>query len=90
MRLNDNFGLNSNGYPTQQMPFSYDAIAVEFAPFDLRIEQQLPSFVDGHEGSVFFVIDNFTNMLNDDWGMLYQLGFPQYQEVVEATANDQG
>ena len=26
VRLNDNFGLNSSGYPTERMPFSYDAI----------------------------------------------------------------
>ena len=39
MRLNDNFGLNSNGYPTESIPFSYDAIeqvAVELAPFDVE------------------------------------------------------
>ncbi|UTF59948.1 TonB-dependent receptor [Gilvimarinus sp. DA14] len=39
VRLNDNFGLNSNGYPTERMPFSYDAIeqvAVELAPFDVQ------------------------------------------------------
>ena len=26
VRMNDAFGLNSNGYPTERMPFSYDAI----------------------------------------------------------------
>mgnify|MGYP001459607660 FL=1 len=39
VRLNDGFGLNSNGYPTERMPFSYDAIeqvAVELAPFDVQ------------------------------------------------------
>jgi hypothetical protein len=36
--MNDLFGLNSNGYPTERQPFSYDAIeqvAVELAPFDV-------------------------------------------------------
>ncbi|MEL0173013.1 MAG: TonB-dependent receptor, partial [Gammaproteobacteria bacterium] len=36
--LNDGFGLNDNGYPTNRMPFSYDSIkqvAAEFAPFDV-------------------------------------------------------
>lgn len=36
--MNDNFGLNSNGFPTERMPFPYDAIdqiAVELAPFDV-------------------------------------------------------
>ncbi len=39
VRMNDNFGLNSNGYPTERMPFSFDAIqqvAVQFAPFDAK------------------------------------------------------
>ncbi len=39
VRLNDNFGLNRNGYPTTRLPFSYDSIqqvAVELAPFDVQ------------------------------------------------------
>ncbi len=39
VRMNDSFGLNENGYPTERMPFSYDAIsqvAVELAPFDVE------------------------------------------------------
>ncbi len=39
IRLNDNFGLNANGYPTERLPFPYDAInqvAVELAPFDVE------------------------------------------------------
>lgn len=38
-RMNDNFGLNSNGYPTTRMPFSFDSIgeiSVELAPFDVQ------------------------------------------------------
>ncbi len=39
VKLNDNFGLNSNGYPTQRMPFPYDAIqniALELSPYDVQ------------------------------------------------------
>lgn len=39
VRLNDGFGLNSNGFPTERSPFSFDAIeqvAVELAPFDVQ------------------------------------------------------
>jgi len=39
VRMNDQFGLNSNGFPTARQPFSYDAIqqvAVEMAPFDVQ------------------------------------------------------
>ena len=35
--LNDGFGLNNNGYPTERLPFPFDAInqvSVELAPFD--------------------------------------------------------
>ncbi len=42
IRLNDNFGLNSNGYPTERIPFSFDAIeqvAVELAPYDVEYGQ---------------------------------------------------
>ncbi len=39
VRLNDNFGLNQNGYPTERQPFPYDAlqqVAVELAPYDVQ------------------------------------------------------
>ena len=38
VRMNDNFGLNSNGFPTERQPFPFDAIqevSVELAPFDV-------------------------------------------------------
>jgi hypothetical protein len=39
VRLNDGFGLNSNGYPTERQPFPYDsieAVSIELAPFDVQ------------------------------------------------------
>lgn len=36
---------------------------------DLRVTQQLPGFMDDHSASAFVVFDNFTNFLNDDWGV---------------------
>lgn len=39
LRLNDNFGLNSNGYPTERIPFSFDAVeqvSVELSPIDVE------------------------------------------------------
>lgn len=38
VRMNDNFGLNSNGFPTARQPFPFDSIqevTVELAPFDV-------------------------------------------------------
>ena len=33
--LNDSFGLNTNGYPTNRQPFSYDSIAVSYTHLTL-------------------------------------------------------
>ncbi|MCF6434308.1 TonB-dependent receptor [Pseudoalteromonas sp. MMG022] len=69
MRMNDNFGLNSNGYPTERMPFSFDSIAqvaVELAPFDVQyggftscnINAVTKSGTNSLTGGVFF---DYTN-----------------------------
>lgn len=57
---------------------------------DLRIQQELPGFIEGHKAKAFFVIDNLTNLLNDDWGVLYEASFPQTAAVVDADVNAQG
>ncbi|WP_019676700.1 TonB-dependent receptor [Arsukibacterium perlucidum] len=58
--------------------------------FDLRVTQELPGFMQGHKAKAFFVIDNLTNLLNDDWGVLYEASFPQTASVVDADINAQG
>ena len=57
---------------------------------DLHISQELPGLMDGHKASLFFTVDNLTNLINDDWGVMYQAGFPQYTEVVSAYRNASG
>ncbi|MDJ0699291.1 MAG: TonB-dependent receptor [Woeseiaceae bacterium] len=44
---------------------------------DLRVNLDFPGFGDGHEASAFLVIDNLSNLLNDDWGVLRQHNFPR-------------
>lgn len=39
VRLNDNFGLNGSGYPTERAPFPFEAVdqvSVELAPYDVQ------------------------------------------------------
>jgi len=43
-----------------------------YTSFDLKINQEIPGFKDGHKGNAFFVIKNVGNMLNDDWGVMNQ------------------
>jgi hypothetical protein len=57
---------------------------------DLRISQQIPGFVEGHKGSIFFAIRNLGNFLNDDWGVLRQVNFEHNSAVVDATVLPDG
>ena len=50
--------------------------------FDVRIEQELPGFQPEHRFSAFFLIENVGNLINDDWGVLKEVGFPRNQQVV--------
>ncbi|GGW92179.1 TonB-dependent receptor [Alteromonas halophila] len=56
---------------------------------DLAISQEIPGFLEGHKGRLYFTIDNFANLLNDDWGKSYRMRFPQ-QILYDFDINDQG
>jgi len=58
--------------------------------FDIKISQELPAFAEGHRAKAFFVIENFGNFLNDDWGVMYETSFPRAQEMVDASINENG
>ncbi|MCC2616392.1 TonB-dependent receptor [Aestuariibacter halophilus] len=57
--------------------------------FDLRVEQELPGFMDGHKASAFFVVKNLGNLINDEWGIMRQGSFVG-DDIIEASINDQG
>ena len=46
-----------------------------WAKVDIAVRQDIPAFHEDHTAQVSFVIDNFTNMLNDDWGILEEASF---------------
>ncbi len=50
--------------------------------FDLKIEQEFPTGFG--KGSAFLVIENLGNLINDEWGVIYETPFPQRVGVVEA------
>ena len=52
--------------------------------FDFKVSQEIPGFGD-HKGSAFIIIENIGNLLNDDWGVLYEQSFPRNRPIVDAT-----
>lgn len=59
---------------------------------DIKIEQEFPTFIDGHKLSGFLVIENFTNLLNDSWGVMKNGGYFGNTSIVDAridTTNNQ-
>ena len=60
-----------------------------FVKFNFKLTQELPGFMEGHKGEAFFVIDNLTNLLNDDWGVLKKGPFVG-ASMIETSLDDQG
>lgn len=54
---------------------------------DLKLEQELPGFLPDHHSSAFLVVENLTNLLNDEWGVLRENGFPHGAQVVGGSYN---
>lgn len=48
---------------------------------DLKLTQELPGFRENDRAQVFMVIDNLTNLINDEWGVLKLPGFPRTLQV---------
>lgn len=52
---------------------------------DFKVEQEIPGFGSDHKASAYLVIDNLTNLINDDWGILEEAGFPRTIEEDDTT-----
>lgn len=57
---------------------------------DFKVTQELPGLMEGHSAEAFLVVNNLTNLINDDWGVMYQAGFPQMQDVVNVEVLNDG
>jgi len=98
------YGVNDKGIPFDQQAFNdfiaaegltrgqiIDRNALDgkwWTKFDVRVEQEFMGFMPGHKASAYLVIENFGNMLNDDWGVLKEGNF--LQGAVTTTITDDG
>jgi len=60
-----------------------------WSKFDVRIEQELPGFTADHSASAYFVVENFGNLINDDWGVLKEGNFLEGAVVADITDSGQ-
>jgi hypothetical protein len=68
-----------------------DLNAAWWTKFDLRVNQELPAFYEGHTANAFFIIKNLGNLLNDDWGTLKQVNFNTQSIIsLDSSLNDAG
>ncbi|WP_123768684.1 TonB-dependent receptor [Vulcaniibacterium tengchongense] len=56
--------------------------------FDIRISQELPGFFQGHKSEIWLDIINVGNLLNKDWGHIYDYGFFADMTVLNAVGID--
>jgi outer membrane receptor for ferrienterochelin and colicin len=57
---------------------------------DVSIKQEIPGFAKGHSGEVYFMVDNFANLLNSDWGVEKRLRFGDQAVYDFGGLDDQG
>ncbi|WDE03144.1 TonB-dependent receptor [Thalassomonas viridans] len=57
---------------------------------DISIKQEIPGFAEGHSGQIYLMIDNFANLLNDDWGVEKKLRYPNQSIYDFGGLDDQG
>ena len=56
-----------------------------FSRLDLHVEQEIPTFVGKSKISLFADIENFTNLLNHNWGEQLRASFPYYKTVTQVS-----
>ena len=56
-----------------------DQESPNWSKIDVAVFQDIPAFNADHSAQVFLILDNFTNLLNDDWGILEEVSFNTVQ-----------
>ena len=73
--------LDSAGQITKRNAYT----SPDFTTFDLSVSQELPAFFPGGAKlEAYGVVENLGNLLNDEWGVLQQVGFPYMSNNVVA------
>jgi len=81
--------VDANGFERGEILARNSESADWWFKADVRISQELPGYYEGHSASAFFVIENLTNLINDQWGDFRQGSFGG-DEVITASVNDAG
>ena len=58
--------------------------------FDVRLSQELPGFWKKHKSQIWLDIQNIGNMINDDWGRIYDYGFFANNRIASAVGQYNG
>lgn len=56
---------------------------------DLHVEQEIPGFMKGHKGSIYFDVKNLLNLFDEDSGLVLNKQY-QNQGIVDYDLDDQG
>lgn len=55
---------------------------------DVKVQQELPGFAEGHSLTVAFDIENLGNLINSDWGRIERTAYEYERDVVSAEIVD--
>lgn len=57
---------------------------------DARFEQEFPGVLPGHKAAGYIIIDNLTNLINDEWGVLERPDFPPFVDGADVAMGESG
>ncbi|MBK8837999.1 MAG: TonB-dependent receptor [Hyphomonadaceae bacterium] len=58
------------------------------ARVDFKLSQAIPGFAEGHQAEAFMVIQNIGNLMNPNWGIVREHGFPALASLYTVSGVD--